>query len=413
MPNGPAQRALAASALDRAQAQYRAALTALQRLEPTPALARRWNEVAQRLGLADVFDPSRADLPLFERALALARAAADAPMLARALFWLGYIHYALGDQREAIRWIREALQAARDAGDERLRVQAQATLGQVLGAAGRYGAARPLLDEAIAVKRSHRRGSGVAVGLAYSLTTRATLLGDEGDFGSAWRDFDDAFALVGDVPHEVAASIHGLHAAVLLWQGRWAEGRDAALRSYRIAQRVRSLFTLTMGRAAAAYGDWMERGDPQALQDLLDAAAWLAPRGNQLFASFIHGWLADALVAAGRPAEARRHAAQALQRARRLDLLGGAMACRAMARQEARDGRRGPAERWLARAQAIAAARGSAHERAATMICRAEVELALGAPQQAEAPLAEARDAFAMLGMTWHAAQAGRLARRL
>lgn len=404
-------RAVAASALDRAQAHFRAALAALDRLPPSLQRSERWITVAQRLGLACVFDSFRADLPLFERALALALETGDATAIARAYYWLGYIHYALGDQRESIRLSAMALEASRRAGDDRLTFQVEATLGQAYTAASRYALASPLLDEAIAVKRRHRSGAGVAVGLAYSLATKGQVLGDRGDFAGAEACFAEAIDLVRGI-HEVGASIKGLHAAVLLWQGRWAEAQQAATESYRIGERVRSLFSTTMGRAAAAYGRWMERGEDEALEELMSTAAWLLPRGNALFRSYILGWCTDALVAAGRQDEARRHAALCLQRARELDLLGGAMACRAMARQAGGRGRASAARKWLRRAQAIADARESRHERAANLLCEGEVALALGAREIARERLAAAEQAARELAMPWHANTAAALRAR-
>jgi predicted ATPase len=95
-------RAVFASALDRAKSQYRAALAALNRLDPSPSVVKRWAAISQRLGLASVFDPSRDELPLFERAIELAQVSGDAGAIARARYWLGYMHYALGDAPAAL-----------------------------------------------------------------------------------------------------------------------------------------------------------------------------------------------------------------------------------------------------------------------------------------------------------------------
>ena len=406
-------RAVLASALDRAQAQYRAALAALDRLEPSLDLAMRWNAVAQRLGLACVFDPSRSDLPLFERAVELARSSGDANMLAKAQYWLAYIHYALGDLREAIAHSEAARVAALAAADGKLSVQVDATLGQALAAAARYGPALELLDAAIEVKQHHRSGAGLSVGLAYSLATKGQVLADRGEFAASLACFDEALSNVKGVQHEVSASILGLRAAALLWQGRWSEAQESALQACRIGEQVRSLFTLSMGRAAAAYAHWMLGGGKDALQDLLDATAWLLPRGNLLFRSLNHGWLADALVAAGRLKEARLHAAYALRCSRRDDMIGAAMACRAMARAVAGARDIDRARRWLARSQAIARARDSAHERAANLLCSAQIETRAAQPAQASPLLDEAITAFRTMGMAWHEEQALRLRQRM
>ena len=405
-------RAMAASALDRAQAQYRAALAALDRTEATDQLASRWNAISQRLGLACVFNPSRSDLPLFHRALALAQANGDVALVAQASYWLGYFHYALGDVSDAVDWSEQALAAAQRAGNDRLAVQVRAVLGQALAAAAQYAPALEILDEVIAIKRAHRSGAGQAVGLAYSLATRGAALGDRGRFAEAAECFDEALEVVRGAKHEVHASIHGLRAAVQLWQGEWDAARASATEAFRIGESVRSIFTLSMGRAAALYAEWMIEGRPESLQMLQRATRWLEPRGVTLFRSWSHGWLADGFASCGNTREARTHAALALRCWRRSDMLGGAMACRAMARLAAREGDGPRAEVWLARARQIAAARDSAHEAAANMLCEGEVALAQGRVEQACAQLDAAARSFSSLRMAWSQANALELLRR-
>ena len=321
--------------------------------------------------------------------------------MARALYWRAYIDYALGNQCQALTGAHTALQAAENCGDARLHVQLQATFGQALVAAGRNEEALPWLERAVSVKRQHRSGKGAAVGLAYSLITLGHAQADLGRFAQAQTCFDDAFALVGDVPHEVMASAKGAHAAVLLWQGRWAEALDAATHAYRVGQQVRSLFTLSMGRAAAAYARWKVQGDRAVIAELQQAAAWLVPRGNTLFSSLTHGWLADVLAHESQQQAARHHAARALQRARQLDLLGAPMACRAMALLAAREGHAEAVRRWLRRAERCARARQSMHELANNLLCRARALELLGQRSAADAVLDEARSEFERWGMVW------------
>ena len=56
-------RAAGASALDRAQAQYEAALAAIEQLPESDENTARWGRIAQSYGRAGVFDPSRNPAP--------------------------------------------------------------------------------------------------------------------------------------------------------------------------------------------------------------------------------------------------------------------------------------------------------------------------------------------------------------
>ena len=410
-------KALAASALDRARAQYRAALAALDRLPLSAEIARRWIAIVQRLSLVFVFDSSRNEFALAVRAVQLAERYfeqhADAAMIARSRFWLGFISYALGDTLAAIAHGEQALAEAESAGEASLSTQIVAMLGMAHTAAAQYPRALVLLDEAIAVKRAHRSGQRTNIGLAYSMVCRAYLLGDRGQFAQAQVAFDEAQACIGGVTHEIAATIHGWRSAVLLWQGRWADARAAAAESGRIAEATHCLSQLSIARAMGGYAHWRLERAPQALQAIIDATAWIEPRRSGLFRSLNHGWLADGLTEAGRRPEARHHAALALQRGRQRDLIGVAMSYRALARDAAAARRFEAAWRYLERALHTARERESAHEIAVTQLCAAEIALLHDQPARADALLDAASAAFDAMAMAWHFDEAQRLRSRL
>ncbi|HSW03101.1 ATP-binding protein [Aquabacterium sp.] len=405
-------KALAASSLDRARAQYRAALAALDRLTLVAEDARRWISIMHRLGLVCLYDPSRSELALSERAVRLAEQYGDAASIASARYWLGYICYSLGDTRAAIRHGERALTEARQAGEERLASQVVAMLGEAHTAAAQYGRALELLDQAITIKRRHRSGRHMNVGLAFSLVCRAYALGDRGQFTQAHECFDEALACIVGVTHQIGATTHGWRCAVLLWQGRWAEAREAATESGRIAEATRSLSQLSIAHAMAGQASWMLERAPQSLQAIVEATAWLEPRESGLYRSLNHGWLAEGLMQAGRHGEARRHAAAALQRSRERDLIGVAMSYRALARDAATQ-RPAAAQRYIALAMKTAQARDSAHEVAVTQLCEAEIALQQGQAQRAGPLLDAATAAFDAMAMTWHLDQALRLRARL
>lgn len=392
-------RAVHASALDRAKSQYRAALAALDRLEASPAVVNRWAAIAQRLGLASVFDPSRDELPVFERAIDLAEISGEPSSTARARYWLGYMQYALGGATSALHHLGEARRNATLSNDRRLEVQIDATMGQALASAGRYREALGLLDTAIAIKRRHRSGAGNAVGLTYSLACKGYALGDQGDFEGAQACFDEALTETACDQPEVIGSVRGWYAAVRIWQGRYEEAIQLASEAWREGERVRSLHLMAMGRAVACCARWHHNRDPQALNDLREAVGWLSRRGNALFSSLNHGWLAQALAELGDVPGARHHAALALRRARQSDLLGSGLACRTMCLQSLRVDQFGKAEVWLDRARHWAQVRESRREKAENALCAAEVALAGRRREDAERFLTEADTAFAAMEM--------------
>lgn len=413
-------QALASSALDRAKKQYRAALAALEHLPPSEEVHQRWIAIAHRFGMACVFDASRADLRVLQHATGLAALSGDPTAMARSQYWLGYVRYALGEARAGLQICLRSLDQAQRLQDQTLLAQMTGTLGQIRAATAEYAPALQLLDQAIAQLRP-RPSSGNGrpatrrppIGLAYSLACRAYVMGDQGHFSAAEAAFDEALGLVQGSNHAVEASIQGWRAAVLLWQGRWAEAQVCAAETHRVGAQVRSLFTFAMGHAAGAYGAWMGGGCPLARQALEEAVAWLSPRGGGLFSSLNHGWLADILVQQGEADLARKHMAQALRRGQQSDWIGVAMAYRAAARLAQSQGQPERVTHYLAAAQAVAQRRGSMHERAVTELCTAELALQRGESAASRGLLDEAESAFFTMGMDWHLAKARELRKQL
>jgi hypothetical protein len=168
-----------------------------------------------------------------------------------------------------------------------------------------------------------------------------------------------------------------------------------------------------VARAIDGYALWMLERKPEAVEGIVAVTDWLLPRDSGLFRSLNHGWLAEGLQALGRPVEAQRHALLALQRGRRGDRIGLAMACRAMARAAQAAGRPDAAQRQLACAYRVARGRDSAHELAVTQVAEAELTAAAGAAAHARRLIDQAAAAFETMAMQWHLAQALQLRERL
>lgn len=399
-------RASAAFALDSARKWYLGALESLDLAGRSRELSLNWCRVSNKLGMTCIFDPlaQRNDAGPFEKAVGIARELQDDDVLARALYWLGYMYYGFGRLREGERQLREARELADRAGDKRLAAQVEATLAQVLAASSRYDEALQLFDAALAAKqRQSKPGSSIAIGSAYTLSCKGSVLADQGEFEPAYRCIDEALALLGDTTHPVANSVRNWAAVARVWQGRWEEAEAIAEESARIAENTRGLLLLVVCRACAGYARWARTGEDRGLAQVVDAVNWIVARGGRFYTSLYQGWLVDAYATLGRDREARDHAAQVFRRCREGERLGEAMACRALARTALRDGRIDEAARWLARAENSARLRGSRREAALNRVVESALAAQRGDGALADPLRRDAHDAFVAMAMTWHA----------
>ncbi len=395
-------RALAISALDRAQAQYRAALGALERLsktsKPDDAYAAQRTHILRRFGLACVVDPARDQLPVLKSAAEDARMNGDDKALAWAEYWLGFICYGLGDARAALEHFLLALAAAEACGEVGLIAQIPANLGQAHATACHYESALVLLDRSIAQGEQHKLSPNALLTHAYTLSCRGFVLADQGQFDAAHTDFDAAMDALSDADHEMTASVLTMRSASLLWQGRYEEAVQQAERGREVAERVKARYLFAMAQSLAAYARWKLSNDPTEIEIILGTTQWLEASASQQFISLNHGWLAEALTDQGRYAEARRYAALAVRRAHKGDRLGEAMAWRAMAAGASAQSRPDRAARYLAHADAAAHARQSPHETAKNSVAHVLVLTNMDR-DVATSRIREARAAFASMAM--------------
>lgn len=408
-------KALAASTLDRAREQYAAAMRALDSVDPSPGSRAQWISICKRWALACVYSPSRDQLEILARAAEYARELGDLDGLAHAHHWMGFIHYALGDQQDSIAHFEQALPIARELSNSRLVAQLLSTLGQSLAAACKYPEALARLGEALDRKReqSQSRDSAPPMGSAYALACKAFILGDLGHFEEADATFQSGLDALRGTNEATRGSILALRAVASIWQGRFAHCIEVATEAGATAARVNGPYVFGISRCEAAYARWMLEGDRASLDSLRQSTEWLVAQDMCLYISLCYGWLADAMTTAGESRVAREYADRALLRAKERDRVGEGMACRALARLAAA-GEPGlePPERYLERAIESGRDRGSRREEAVSHLGLAQLHLSRGREREGLELAATARQELLAMDMHWHAAEAERLGRR-
>ena len=327
--------------------------------------------------------------------------------MASAYEWLGYMCYGFGRFREGVTHTRKALELAREIGERRLIAQIEAALGQILAASCQYDEATALIDAAISTKQQRsRRHGAIAIGSAYALSCKGSVLADRGDFDGAHGCFSEAMTLVEGSTHPVVSSVRNWVSVALVWQGRWQEAERLAVEGARVAENMRSLLLLAACRAASGFARWSATGNVDGLQQLRNAAQWMERRNFHFFTSVQYSWLVEAAAAEGDVDTARRYAAHILGRAREGERLGEAMACRSLAKLAALRQDFGRSQRWLQRAETSAGWRGSLRDAALNLAARGELLARQEQGEAAHLTATEAAEKLSALGMHWHAEQA-------
>jgi class 3 adenylate cyclase/tetratricopeptide (TPR) repeat protein len=403
-------KATASSALDRARAQYGAALSQLEQLDSTPELVKRRFRLVSKWAAACVFSPSREQLKVLTRALEIAEQSGDEPALMRIEYAFGWLCYALGDQKSSVMHLTRALRLAQAARDEVSIAQIHSNLGQSHAAVGNYDEALESLDKGIEMKRrrSRSRSRTLPVGFAYALGCRGLVYGDRGEFQAAYVQVQEALDVVRDSGHAVEGSLLCVLGMIQLWQGRWQEALQTAERGRRTGERVNGPYVLAICRVLSGYAEFVERRSDTALAELGRAVTWLEGREIGLYLGFSYSHLAEALLLAERHDEAREFAQRAIACATTSDPLGQASGQRTLSVLAAREGQREQAVDHTARAFESARKRSSERDTALTHLYFAQVQRIFGDHAAARAELTAAKMLFQRLGMAHHEALAQR-----
>ena len=360
-------KAMTSFAVDLANAQYKAALDALDRLAATTrAQSLTWCKVAGKLALTSIFDPLCLgnDLSTFEAAVQKAQGLQDPAALAQATYWLGYLQYGLGHLRAGAATVRKAIAQAQSANLPALVAPFEATLGQILVASCNYDEGLALLSKALETRKQKpsRAHGSLTIGAAYSLAIAGFAYADQGQFDQAHRHFDEAIALLDGTTHPVGNSVRNFICVSYIWQGNWEAAEQVALASKAIAENRRTLLQLASARGLYDYIQWATGKDRAGLERFKETLLWMDERQCSFYTSLYFGFLAHACAQEGQHKEARHYAMRVAMRRAEGDLLGEVMACRGMAKLAANEGKARLSARWLDRADKSARARKSERE---------------------------------------------------
>lgn len=393
-------KALKASALDRAMRHYGLALDLTEQLPMHEDVRKRWISLTLRWAIPTTYAPSHEQLPTLEKAEVIAKQTGDLPSASALRYWIGYFAYVLGEKHEALQSFQAAKTIADTIGDARQSVEITGIVGCLLASVGRYDEAETAMRKAIEIKnRFRKRRDRAPVTSVYLRANLALVRADRGHFDEAQNLIDDALSRVRGFEHEVESSILLFSGTINIWRGDWKTALENAEKSRERSEKVSSPYLMGMSRCIWGYAHWKLHRNTRGLDTLVRNARWMRDRGLEMYYSFVCGWLADTLADAGRQDGVRAAYFDAQRRAALNEIAGMAMACRATALIAVTDADFERARACLVEADTIAARRGAKHEFAANRLVRARLLNAQKKNDEAIGEVRAAKEEYRQLGL--------------
>ena len=405
-------KALTAATLKRARLQYRTALKVITRLDDNYTNYEWWTSIVRKLFMASLHDARREQLEIHQKALQLSISYGDQLGVKNAESRLAYLHYVLGDCREAIQHCKRARVALATEKITPLDVQITATLGQTRAISCQYQKALSDLDEALAMQRPFKANPRIAPTFAYTLGVKGMVLGDQGMFENALLCLDEAHSVVEDPKDPVHASLAAMISGVLLWQGRWDKALKHADRTVELADHMGSSYMSAIGFAMGGYANWKLKKDNTAEQ-MVRGMSWLDNHDQALWTSILFGWLAETMLETGQYELSKGYAARALQRARKGEHLGDSCTYCVLASLPSDVRNRHTPEYYFKRADAAATVRGSRRERALIQLKEANYLIKAAKINDALERISLCQSEFTDMSMHSYAVQCRALRRQL
>jgi class 3 adenylate cyclase/tetratricopeptide (TPR) repeat protein len=400
-------KASAAFSLEMARHQYGSGVRLLDTLEPTAERMMKRIDLTSKWADAGLHGPTIEQVEAMRRSFAHAEQLGDLPRATRCMYWIAFLEYCLGNQRESIAQYDRCIAMASGLGLEPLAVRLRCNLGHSHALATDYAKALELLTGGTELLRHDSPGST----LPYSLGIIGLILGDVGRFPEAYERFHEGLRILEALERRsVQLSVYALLATAQLFQGRWSDALTTVATCQGLTEKIGapSIFATTQTQEGFCR---FHRGETRAGLRLMVEAVERLDRIQTMFTmSFSLGCCAEAFALDGQIAEARTYAERALARAEELDRLGEVMAHRALliaaGREPAPDLAR--VRRHYEAAMAAAARKAAPRDAAITDLRFGEVLLDAGRGADARPHLERALATFESLDMLWYGAQARR-----
>jgi class 3 adenylate cyclase/tetratricopeptide (TPR) repeat protein len=403
--------ALSTDSLDRARAHFLNSFSLLPKLTNKESANKILWSVVNKFGLACVADPAPDQLDHLYTMTERLRKFGKDDQLARAAYWHGVLNYGLGNGRDSVRYLREALKMAQRSGNQRFVLQINLRLANSLSSIIEYEEAAQIYQSVFSSLAPEQTAIDQQSYL-YGVACFTYLCADQGHFDGYLDQIASTNSYLTSKPSAVNASILTQRATMAADRADWSKVVEFSNACLENARSVRTPYQTMSAKSSFAYASWKLTRDLEALDSLARAALWFENGNSMQRVSKYFAFAVDAFEEAGQTSKARSFAARALLRGHRYgDRLGEGMAYRTLARMSAKMGQSAKAQRYIDAAYKSANAKGSGRETALTQFLEAEIAIGQGDMHKAKPLLADCIAAFAAMGLDVFKQQAVGLAK--
>jgi predicted ATPase/class 3 adenylate cyclase len=276
---------------------YEQALTMARALPALPEAQRAQIDAALKLATVGAtredFERDRQNL---EQACVLAEALGDELRLAQILYWLGRLHYVVGDFQTAIAYAEQSLAIADRLHDDALAAPPVNLMGRVYFLLSDYVQASQML--ARSVEQMHQLGNTAEEATAAAFAGVA--FGSVGEFERALAYADRGLRLAQELQNPFAeAAAYSYRGVIYDQRGSWAQAIMDCEEGRRVAQRVGDRFRVYILHLLEGWAH-TRAGDPGRGRALLEEGLALAAQlGTKLWLALGKAYLAACRLAHG------------------------------------------------------------------------------------------------------------------
>jgi class 3 adenylate cyclase/tetratricopeptide (TPR) repeat protein len=358
--------------MEAARAHYARAVSILAGGERTRERSEKRIDLTFRWTQAGWYGPSAGQIEALEQAQELARELGDPGRELRCEYFIGWLHYTMGNSALAIPRFERCLERSQG-GDSRLVSQLLVNLGQNLANDAEYDRALDHLERGIALRKQAFPERWQTIGMAYALAYIGMVCADRGDLAASARAMTEAFSIIDPLGHTSAlSSLNQVRAIAAWYAGEWDRCLEYTALGRQIASTIGAPPNHAMAVALEGWCRFIGRGDPEGLARLEQGMREMESAGTGLGSSMYLACAAEAYARTGDPERGEHYARRSLERGAVRDRVGHAQALRALALCHARRGNAAAVDQVLELARQHAEGKGSGRDALLNQLCLAE-----------------------------------------